>query len=270
MIPTEYIHYDYRLNLICDPDNPVLVQKASKDRFSSPSHWRAGYGGEAYLGRPNSEDALTWNVFRSLQVAGHGGLEVLGSILGTKSPVKSVLFWGCDVEGCSENQQLLNILIRTTDGLLPGTLPEPDLVFITAEEVYFCECILNQSGTTSPWKAQGDGAAKRMDVYCRDLAYLSTISNWEPLYQLIRQQVYAQKMAVALGKKPKVLPIVNGNHFRVLQRYYSALLEAPSNGDGTFLPMVTWQEVADRLAQSAIERRDAILAKIYEALPASP
>ena len=69
--------YDYRENLVVDRDNSILIQKAWRDRFSNESHWNAGYGGQAYLSRPNSEDALTWNVFRSLQVAGEDGLRVI-------------------------------------------------------------------------------------------------------------------------------------------------------------------------------------------------
>lgn len=63
----DLMEYDFRNNLIIDKNNPILIQKAWRDRFSAESHWNAGYGGEAYLSRKNSEDALTWNIFRSLQ-----------------------------------------------------------------------------------------------------------------------------------------------------------------------------------------------------------
>ena len=84
--------------------------------------------------------------------------------------IEKLLFWGCDVESHGEEQQLLNILIRTTDGELQGTMTEPDMVVITASEVVLVECKLNLSGKQSPWKAQQGlpgregGAEKRMEV----------------------------------------------------------------------------------------------------------
>lgn len=136
MIPDNLQRYDYRKNLICDPDNPILVQRAWRDRFSHPGHWRDGYGGIAYLARAHGEDALTWNVFRTLQVNGQSGLDIIAYAFQV-APVKNILFWGCDVHEASDVQQLLNILIRTVDGRYRGTMTEPDLVLVTESEVVF-------------------------------------------------------------------------------------------------------------------------------------
>ncbi len=114
MIPENLRKYDYRGNLIADKNNPILIQKAWRDRFSSKSHWDAGCGIE-YISKPNSEDALTWNVFRTLQLSGKKGLKIVSNLFNI-SKVNTMLFWGCDVESYGEGQQLLNILIRTVDG----------------------------------------------------------------------------------------------------------------------------------------------------------
>jgi len=147
-------HFDYRTNLIVDVDNPILIQKAWRDRFSGPSYWKEGKdGGKAYLGVQHGEDALTWNVFRGLQKEGPKGHKIISHVLGL-SQIEKILFWGCDVESNGEEQQLLSILIRTTDGELKGTMTEPDLVIITTEEVTFVECKLNLNGCQSPWQAR--------------------------------------------------------------------------------------------------------------------
>ncbi len=154
MIPKNLAQYDFRRNLVADSHNPILIQKAWRDHFAGESFWQPGKdGGKAYLGVANGEDAMTWNVFRSLQIEGQKGLQVVSEVLGL-SAVESVLFWGCDVEKHSETQQLLSILIRTIDGQLRGTMTEPDLVLVTKKEVVFVECKLNLNGSQSPWKAQ--------------------------------------------------------------------------------------------------------------------
>jgi len=139
MIPKNFKKHDYRGNLIVDKDNPILIQKAWRDRFSGEGHWREGYGGQAYLSRPNSEDALAWNVFRTLQLSGERGLRVISDVFKIFE-VDKMLFWGCDVEHHGEEQQLLNILIRTIDGKHRGTMTEPDLVIINNNRKRSCFC----------------------------------------------------------------------------------------------------------------------------------
>lgn len=57
---------DFRERILIDPDNPILTFKASRDRYTNLPSQRK-YAGLPYLGSRTSEDALTWNVSRSLQ-----------------------------------------------------------------------------------------------------------------------------------------------------------------------------------------------------------
>lgn len=265
MIRNNLEKYDYRENLIVDKDNPILIQKAWRDRFSSESHWEAGYGGKAYLSRPNSEDALTWNVFRTLQLAGKNGLEVVSNAFGI-SKVYRMLFWGCDVENHGEEQQLLNILVRTIDGKHPGTMTEPDLVILTEGEVAFVECKLNQSGKTSPWKARGEGAEKRFKTYAQRFPGLKSVAEWKTVYQLIRQYVFAKSLGDYLGKEPLVIPLVNHKHTGVLSPYYSRLRDDLINSKNTFRNFATWQAVMQIISSSNILDEEPILGTVQRAL----
>lgn len=65
---------DYRERIIVDPDSPILAFKANRDQYTNLPQQRE-YAGLPYLGSQASEDALTWNVFRSLQEA--DGLDLL-------------------------------------------------------------------------------------------------------------------------------------------------------------------------------------------------
>ena len=59
---------DFRQRIIVDPNSPIIAFKASRDRYTKLPR-QAGYAGFPHLGSRQSEDALTWNVFRGLQKA---------------------------------------------------------------------------------------------------------------------------------------------------------------------------------------------------------
>lgn len=255
---------DFRRNLIVDPDNPVLIQKAWRDRYSRDSHWKAGYGGEAYLSRPNSEDALTWNVFRSFQKTGKMRAKAIEDIFGISS-VDHILFWGCDVEQSSEAQQVLNCLIRGIDGRHGGTMTEPDLVIIAEKEVAFVECKLNRNGYQSPWKAQGTGAEKRYHTYIKKCGFgeLEQIENWREVYQLLRQYIYSKTMATVLKKKPLVIPLINENHLEGWLGFYEPLRKFNPK---IFRSFTTWQAIYKHIKELGYNR---MAEKISEALGAA-
>ena len=203
---------------------------------------------------------------------GQSGLRVIADAL-SLSTVTNVLFWGCDVDQQGDIQQLLNILIRTIDGQLKGTMTEPDLVIVTEREVAFVECKLNLSGNQSPWKAQRgsggkeSGAARRMKSYVNSgFRELEGLKNWEEIYQLIRQYVYATRMARALQKQPVVVPVINAEHTGVLGRIYSTVQECPLNTGRVFKNLVTWQEISAKVASSGLLNANRIVTKIAEAL----
>jgi len=177
-----------------------------------------------------------------------------------------MLFWGCDVEYHSEEQQLLNILIRIVDGKHQGTMTEPDLVIVSEKEVVFVECKLNQSGKTSPWMAQGMGAEKRFKTYVREFPELKDIANWSQVYQLIRQYVFAKLMARYLKKRALVIPLINKVHEKILLPYYLEVKNSAINGEGVFCDFITWQDVAKMLLKFDHPDKKAILMKIREAL----
>jgi len=263
MIPECLNKYDYRDNIIVDKDNPILVWKAWRDHYSG----EGCHSGQAYLSSPNGEDALTWNVFRSLQMAGNTGLDIVSNVFKI-SEVKTILFWGCDVENHGEEQQLLNILIRKIDGQLQGTMTEPDLVFITDREVVFVECKLNSSGKSSPWKASSkkeedkiDGADKRFAIYKKMFPELVCINDWRNVYQLIRQYVYARLLGSHLGKNPFVVQLVNKCHVDKLRPYYSILKDCAAVDKNIFLDFVTWQGIDKAISESNLTNKEAVSKK---------
>jgi hypothetical protein len=257
-------HYDFRRNLIVDQNNPILVMKAWRDRVPPRD---AATAGEACLGRTESEDALLWNVFRSLEKAGAEGYEAIARFFGT-TRVLQLLFWGCDAEIQGEEQQLLSELLRAIDGRTPGTMTEPDLVVISEDEVLFVDCQLRPKGPGSPWRAREAGAERRWESYCQAIPQLSGFQGWRSSYQLIRNYVYAVKLAAYLEKKPKVTSLIsekNPEHLDLLQQFYEPFRQFDlEHAD----PLHTWQRMVPTLQGSSvdIEIRARILEKLTHTL----
>lgn len=237
---------DYRRNIIVDMNNPILVQKAWRDRFSSESHWQHGYGGEAYLSKINSEDALTWNVFRSLQLSDNKHINSISLELFNIHPIETILFWGCNPQEQLDDSQIkLNSLIRLVDGRFQGTMTEPDLVFITKHEVVFIECKLNYNGNQSPWRAQSDGSKKRFEHYKSEyFPDLYKIKDWENVYQLIRNYIYSKLLAELLNKTPLIIPLINKKHDSILTKYYQSMIDFDQN---TCKNIIYWQDIDEYL-----------------------
>src|SRR5208283_5682738 len=80
---------DFRSRIIIDANHPILAFKANRDRYTNlPNQKR--YAGLPYLGSSESEDALTWNVFRSLQES--GDLNLVAGLLAIGDP-RGLLLW---------------------------------------------------------------------------------------------------------------------------------------------------------------------------------
>lgn len=94
---------DYRRNIIVDTENPILAWKAEKDKYS-PSLFLPNIRQRFPLGIPrvgslHSEDALSWNLFRSLHEAGK--LHLITDFLSPDVAVSTLHFWGHSVEKSS-------------------------------------------------------------------------------------------------------------------------------------------------------------------------
>jgi hypothetical protein len=56
------VFVDFKDNMIVDPDDPIITNQARNWRYS-----KGTVKGLPYLGSENSEDAMTWNVFKTLE-----------------------------------------------------------------------------------------------------------------------------------------------------------------------------------------------------------
>lgn len=231
---------DFRENLIVDQDNPILIQKAWRDH---------DVHGWAYLAVPHGEDALTWNVFRSLDVGGR--LDIIQKFFGLDDPVEEVLFWGCDPDGRSDIQQQLNILIRGFDGQRKGTMTELDLLIVTRSEICAVECKLRCSN--EPWAAQGTGWRRRWTDYHRVFPELlpeqPQDDPYRYIYQLMRNAIYAELLRKELGRRvSKVCALVSRERLSkvegIEERYQAFVSHCKV---AACAPLIYWEDLTDQV-----------------------
>ena len=117
---------DYRMKIIVDWDSPILAFKANRERYTNPHQ----YAGSPRLSSSHSEDAITWNVFRSLQKTGK--LDIITSKVGIGEP-RGLLLWAVAPEPDGESAMLQYVtgsVMRKIDGIFPGQINAPDVVLL--------------------------------------------------------------------------------------------------------------------------------------------
>jgi len=203
---------DFRSRIIVDPDNPILAFKASRDRYTR--RWPV-YAGLPYLGSRDSEDALTWNVFRSLQKGQKLGIvcdefrigEPLGLLLWTLAP---------EVDDVSAKLQYsAGMLIRTFDGILPGQMTEPDVIILGTKGIAVIECKLSERDKPSShlWEGSPDSVRKRLPIYRQAEPNLLkkdvTDAQIGEIYQLVRMAYYALQLGKSFHCAPVIVSLAN-------------------------------------------------------------
>lgn len=210
---------DFRSRIIVDADSPILAFKANRDRYTRPG--QPAHAGLPYLGSQNSEDALTWNVFRSLQKARR--LELICHELGVGLP-RGLLLWTLAPEVDEVNAELQHTagqVIREFDGILPGQMTEPDVIILGTEGVAVIECKLSEPEKPPSylWEGSIDSVGKRLSIYRqaepallrRDLADTQVAI----IYQLVRMAFYAIQLGKRFSCTPVIVSLVNERNWHL-------------------------------------------------------
>ena len=209
---------DFRTRIIVEPDSPILALKANRDRYTQRS--QPSYAGLPYLGSQNSEDALTWNVFRSLQKARR--LDIVCSNLNIGEP-QGMLLWTLAPEIDSVNVELqyaVGTLIRKFDGILRGQMTEPDVIILGTTGVAVIECKLSEpeKPLSHLWEGSVDSVRKRLPIYRQAGPTLLrkdvTDSQTAGIYQLVRMAFYALQLGKSFTSAPVVVSLANEKNWR--------------------------------------------------------
>jgi hypothetical protein len=242
---------DYRERILVDQGSPILAFKANRDRFKYDK-----YPGWPHLGSRNSEDALTWNVFRSLQIAGR--LDLVADVFGLSEPT-GLLLWGLAPENKDESLQYdVGEMLRSVDGKRKGQITEPDVILVGREEVAIIECKLGEPDKppSRPWA----GSGKRWEDYRKDLPkLLKPEVDVKPIYQLVRMAFYAVKLGYKLDLQPVLVSLSNQANWttgtrrtRPLASLWEHFVESIGSVDIRCVS-AHWQDIETKCADSGLD-----------------
>ena len=204
------VYDDWRDNIVVDADAPPLAWKADRDTFgantSVPNHPR--------LASENSEDALSWNLFRTLERSGH--LDVVARALGLEDEFQ-VLYWYRPWDSARPLPEIKLALDRVEPwGKVGGRYQtETDVILKGRRYLVMVECKLGKPGThVHAWERGSKGHIP--PTYEEPLRrLLADMKGWEAtmrrFYQLLRHLVLANELCWPGGWRlePHLLAIAN-------------------------------------------------------------
>jgi hypothetical protein len=244
------VYDDWRDNIVVDPEAPPLVWKAGRDLFGG----HTGVPGRPYLASENSEDALSWNLFRTLEKAGR--LDVAARALGLEDDFQ-VLYWYRPWDAASPLPEIKQALDRVEPwGKVRGRYQtETDIILRGQRYLVMVESKLGKPGARiRPWERTGDRPVPATyEAPLRDL--LKDMHDWQEtmrrFYQLLRHLILANELCrpEVWDLEPHVLAIVNELNRHASLRPHAEEFEAFRKclrlpAERTHL--LTWQELLAR------------------------
>ncbi|MDY7079081.1 MAG: hypothetical protein SXV54_19375 [Chloroflexota bacterium] len=244
------VYDDWRDNIVVDPDAPPLVWKAGRGVFGT----HTSVPGRPYLASENSEDALSWNLFRTLERTGH--LDVVTRALGLEDEFQ-VLYWYRPWDSAEPLPEIKAALGRVEPwGRIGGRYQtETDIILKGQRYLVMVECKLGKPGAHVRTWERG-GRSRIPPTYEKPLrALLVDMQDWETtmrrFYQLLRHLVLANELCRP-GKwprEPHLLAVVNDlnlnrngvPHAAEFEHFRRCLCLAPEQTH-----LLTWQELLAR------------------------
>jgi hypothetical protein len=209
------VFLDYRDNISIDRDNPALKKKAE---YLREIYIRGKVKGLPRLGSENSEDARSWNLFRTLQLQSDN--QKYYGLIRVQDNLQNLLFWGLDTETGGFDEVLKSIL----DEIEPPHLwkvqqTEPDVIVIGRKTIIFNECKLGKSeGNIDAWNRKEPFTGKH-ELYRRSTQSFFKqvfIENFElearRYYQLMRNYIIGEHFAHRLNKVFHLAALASGKN----------------------------------------------------------
>jgi len=224
--------YDYRDNIVVDRDSPILAFKANRDRYSPKDNTKI-YGGMPLLGSIHSEDAMTWNVFRTMHKDNR--LRLMNDLFEEELAGAQMLLWTyavSDDRQSAELQYTVGNAIRMLDGRHDRKqITEPDVILVTKKSFIVCEAKLGEEGKCNHlWSNSKDkktgqdspGPALRYDDYFvnNENPFRKGVAKDDEMYsknayQLFRMAFYSYYIAAKLKLQPKLISLTNETWWNV-------------------------------------------------------
>lgn len=252
MIINSNVYKDYRDNILVDKDNPVLAFKANRDRYFENGKQDI-YAGLSHLGSINSEDAITWNLIRSLSL--NNDFSSIENLLNINLNNPKVLLWTLSFSNNSVKlQYIVGSTIRTIDGKHKGQITEPDIIIETDNHFIVIECKLGEYGKypNHLWECskESKGPEIRHNNYFNNNLFTGELGYNDNSYQLFRMAFYAYEIGKKLNKKPVLVSLTNKSWWNKKRR------------DNT-TPNKLWKVFTNQVNQKLLEMKNIFWQDIH-------
>ncbi|MBH0161838.1 hypothetical protein [Fictibacillus sp. 26RED30] len=242
--PTTFEYTDYTMNLLSkSPEDIQLLRTILKKKR------------ENRLARNNSEDAVTWNMFRYLETSNQ--LEKYLESIGIHNALNpKIHYWCYDKE--SQNAYPLLLKARSTFGEKPSSGSEPDLLIETEDAIIVIECKTGSSNNTIPSRAEVEKLYTEADNWFFTKVFNAgfyTIAIQEKKYELLRFWLLGLWMAKQKKKEFYLINLVRKVKERNIEREFGKHL---TSGMGTF-KRTTWEEMYHFIKRSSSPNRNIAL-----------
>lgn len=249
------VYTNYKDNIHCkNKDNKALTDKAASRR---EAYGRGKAKGLSRFGSVSSEDALSWSVFRTLEL--ENKMDIFYELIGLKDTLKRTIFWTRD----TKTEKIDLLLQSALDEIEPRNLwkiqqTEPDIILVGNKTVVFNESKLGYPGQKVLGWARGANFEERHERYKRYLDGIFTDDFREKFstlgvkfYQLMRNVIVGCHYAGKLGLDFHLSVVVNGlnttnkygNHKEKFEHFSKYVI------DKTKLHFTTWQAIKEGISK---------------------
>jgi len=215
---------------------------------------------ESRMARDNSEDALTWNVFRYLEKTNQVAPS-LSSLIGASVINPNLVYWSYSQATQSVWPQLARA--RAEFGEHPTRSSEPDLVVVSDTALFFIEAKLTATNMTTPSRPQhtkkyltgGDNCYQQ--VFKTDY---DTLVNKERKYELTRFWLLGSWIATQLNSDFYLVNLVLEEREKDIEQLFKPHLR--TNSRGHFLRW-SWEDIRHFVSKNAMATQDKDLFTSY-------
>ena len=215
---------------------------------------------ESRMARDNSEDALTWNVFRYLEKTDQVASS-LSSLIDASVISPKLVYWSYSQVAQGVWPQLARA--RAEFGEHPTRSSEPDLIAVSDTTLFFIEAKLTATNNTTPSRPQrtkkyltgGDNWYQR--VFKTDY---NTLAIQERKYELTRFWLLGSWIASQLGYDFYLVNLVLGEREKDIEQLFKSHLKTDTRRH--FLRW-SWEDIYHFVSQNAAMTQDKDLFTSY-------
>ncbi|TET31581.1 MAG: hypothetical protein E3J72_21960 [Planctomycetota bacterium] len=205
---------------------------------------------ESRIARDNSEDALSWNVFRYLETENLLS-KLLSSITGIEQQQTKLIYWSFSQDHQGSWPELNSARQEFGEELKRSS--EPDLVAVTDKDIFFIEAKFTASNNTTPSdknncrKYLTGGTEWHKQVFTQDFNTIAVIGK---KYELFRFWLLGSWLANQCQKDFYLLNLVLAEREKNIEKQFSPYIKPAVNRQ---FKRVTWEDIKDHIINNAPE-----------------